>query len=371
MANEESTLDPKAIGIEASWGFGYGDAQAVILRRQDVRQVLIDNGVDWDRATELVPEFGSDDALKRALRYSPKKKHLTIKEFARPNKGTPRAIGIYVRNAGVTGGEAGDGWDCAARVRWDAASSSIVCLPPEGETKFPHLEAQQIGLHMADMSNNTMLNVMNVDLSMALTDVGYRMGWISRRRNSGGVYFLPADTDEERANAERFASILRGLAGLTDHKQRSHQFIPQVHELFPSPMTMSSWQGSAEDAFAAEVEKLQKDLESMSTGGTMRESTKMARAAQADEIIAKAERYRQFLGDNVEKIAGQLQTIQAAFAKSIARTADEAAAALAGVEEVAAATRPVKAPKRPTAPKVAPRRPARRVVVTDDDLFTA
>jgi len=224
---------------------------------------------------------------------------------------------------------------------------------------------------MADMSNNTMLNVMNVDLSMALTDVGYRMGWISRRRNSGGVYFLPADTDEERANAERFASILRGLAGLTDHKQRSHQFIPQVHELFPSPMTMSSWQGSAEDAFAAEVEKLQKDLESMSTGGTMRESTKMARAAQADEIIAKAERYRQFLGDNVEKIAGQLQTIQAAFAKSIARTADEAAAALAGVEEVAAATRPVKAPKRPTAPKVAPRRPARRVVVTDDDLFTA
>ncbi|MHA1569044.1 MAG: hypothetical protein ACTSXZ_06205 [Alphaproteobacteria bacterium] len=358
-------IDAKAIGIEASWAFGFGDADAVIMSRQLVRDILDNHGIgDTD---ELIPSFGSDDALKRALRYAPKKKAMTVKEFARPNKGTPRAVGVYIRVG--RDGEAGDGWQCAARVRWDGDTSTIVCLPPEGETQYPSTDAWKVAKDMADMANMTMMNVMNVDLSTALTSIGYRFGWISRRRNSGGVYFLPTDTDTGRDNAERFASILRALAAYTDGAPRESQFIPQVHELFPSPMTMQSWQGSAQDAFAADVEKLQKELDRMASDGKMRDTTKQERAAQADEIIAKAKSYRKFLGDSVEAISTQLATIQKAFIDAIGANLDDAAAALDAVDAVAEAT--VAAPI-PIIPEPAPApRQGRHVVISDDDLFVA
>jgi len=307
----ENMIDPKAVGVETSWSFGYGDAEAVCIDRQSVRDVFEANGVTPKIAASLVPTLDSNAAIKRALRYAPKKKHLAIKELARPNNNAVRVVGIYVRDARQ--GEAGDGWRMAARVRFDGHAHAIVCLPPEGAATFGSAEAKSIGEAMAAMANNVMANVMNVDISDALCDLGHARGWITRRRNSGGVYFLPTHTERAKGTAEAFVKILFGLAALTDHLPRRRQFIPQCHDLFPSPMTMSSWSGSAQDNFEADITKLQGELDRMAADGKMRDTTKAERAAQADAIIAKAENYRVFLGAAVDTIGTRLDTIKAAF----------------------------------------------------------
>lgn len=110
-----SHIDSDAIGVEVSWGFGFGDALAVTLRRYDVAEALVRHGFD----PNLVDEMTEDMALRKAQHtVKGRSKEIVIQELRRPNKDTPRAFGVYK----VTGkeGESGDDVTMGARVRCGA-----------------------------------------------------------------------------------------------------------------------------------------------------------------------------------------------------------------------------------------------------------
>lgn len=350
-------IDPEAIGVEVSWSFGNGDADAVQIDRAAVRVLLR----QLDFAESYLPDIGEDEALKRALRYAPSRRDVAVKEFARPRKDTPRSLGVYVRNA--EDGEAGDTWSCEARVRWSdvAGKRYVLALAPEGRHTITHPRAHNIAHDMASLANLAVTHAANIDISLMLCDIGRDLGWINRRRYAGGVYYLPADTDRSEERAERFVRLLHGLQRLTPGDPK-HRFDPQAHDLFPSPMTLQSWSASAEQHFRADLEHLQKELQRMVDDGNMRDKTKQARADEADALIAKADGYRLLLGAAVDQLTASLQQVKSQFAVAIGKTAEEAKVA---VDQAMAAFEQIDRSPEP-APK--PRRRGRHV--SADELFS-
>jgi hypothetical protein len=141
-------------------------------------------------------------------------------------------------------------------------------------------------------------------------------------------------------DAERFVGVLKGLEKLTETRPRSRQFIPQIQEVYPKPLTMDSWAGSTEDAFQGEIDRLVKELERMQEDGNMREKTINARASECDAIMEKAERYRSFLTGKVEKIAESLTDLRSKFMHGL----DEDVAAIGNaLDDMEATTKAAKA----------------------------
>ena len=333
-------IDSSAIGVEVSWSFGYGDADAVTLPRAKVRDLLAECGFD----PELVVDYTEDMALRKAQRaVKGRSKTLVIQELRRPNKDTPRAFGVYK----VIGkeGERGDDVRMGARVRCGA--NEVVCLPPEGESVFTDTQCEAVGREIARLANSLLDNVVNRDISDMLVAIGWaRLGWISRRRNSGGVYFVPTSDA-----AESFIRVLQGLQRMSEaHAEprrrpgqdaRMYYFIPQVMEVYPKPLTMSMWSDSAKDQYSAQMEKLAADLRAMQDDDKMRDTTIAARADECDRLMDLAEKHRMFLEGVADTITVELTKVRDAFRAKLEANAEKARSAFAAIE---ASTGP--APKR-------------------------
>lgn len=356
-------IDSQAIGVEVSWSFGYGNAEAVTLPRAKVRELLQECGFD----TDLVADYSEDIALRKAQRaVKGRSKTLVIQELRRPNKDTPRAFGVYK----VIGkeGERGDDVRMGARVRCGARQ--IVCLPPEGETVFTDTECEAVGNEIARIGNSLLDNVVNRDISDMLVAIGWaRLGWISRRRNSGGVYFVPTSDD-----AERFIRLLQGLESMSHahasprrrpgQDERMYHFIPQVMEVYPKPLTMSMWSSSAKDQYAAQMDKLAADLKAMQADDKMRDKTIQARADECDRLMKLAESHRMFLEGVTDTITTELAKVRDAFKRKLD---DNAAKASAAFDAIDASTPP--APRRKRTRKAEDAEP-NLDAMSADDLFS-
>lgn len=328
-------IDKSAMGVEVSWSFGNGDAEAVDLPRADVLDIFSDHG--FDVTNELAMTV--DGAIRRAARYVRQDRHLVVRELAKPNKTTPRAYGVYKRIARE--GESGDDWECHARVKVEG--QSVVCLPPEQYSHQLDLEVVKIGEGMATMARKCLDRVMNVDISQALTAAGSAGGWISRRRNAGGVYFIVRSKQ-----AEAFVGVLQALAAETDRLPRWRRFAPQIQEVYPKPLTMASWTESALDAFAADVASLKTQLGQMFTDGTMRDRTIEARAAECDALVAKAERYQLLLAGALPSITESLKQIKEAFTSALVSGIESASREFEAFEDIDAEFELIEAGGKPS-----------------------
>jgi hypothetical protein len=319
----ETLIDTDAIGVEVSWSFGGGTADAVKVPRGRVNEALCQRGFD------SLPDKDESDALKHAARISrPGRAHI-VRELARPNKDTPIAIGVY--RVDEVEGEGGDEVGCGARVRFE--NGSAVCLAPEGKLADPG--CMDIGQRIAVTANELAHTAYNKDLSDHLLSVGYRLNWISRRQNKGGVYFLLARQNTvESARAERFVALLRDLSNISRATRNSERFNCEAIEVYPKPLANETITGAAKSSFQAEVDRLAKELDRMLTAGNMRESTAGKRADECDEIIQRAEQYREWLKESTDVLAGRLTTIRDRFRSAFDKAAEGAQQELAAIDQI-------------------------------------
>jgi len=333
METNTHLIDRSAVGIEVSWSFGAGDADAVKLPRAAVSELMTDLGY---RVPDAIGSKDESDALKHALRITRKGAGFILRELERPNKDTPIAVGVY-RVTGVDG-ERGDAVECGARVRFE--SGRAVCLAPEGAAGDP--DCLRIGQRTAEIANELADTAYNKDLSNALLDLGGSLNWISRRANKGGVYFILARKDtHESATAERFVKLLHGLRDLSRRTAGSEPFRAEIIEVFPRPLANATIAEAATESFTAEVARLSADLDRMIQGGVMRESTMAARAEECDRVIARAEQYRVWMKEHVDTIGQKLAAIRDRFQAALNKAGD-AVQALDDIDKaVASATAPL------------------------------
>lgn len=352
-------IDNSAIGIEVSWSFGFGDAEAVSLPRADVRAAITSNGFSG----KLIEDLAPNTALRKGLLLvKGRSKTIVIQELRRPNKDTPMSVGIYQVQPET--GESGDNVVCGARVR--VQGDAIEALPPEGRDWIP--ECETVANELARMANNLLTNVVNRDISDALTSIGWEHAWITRRRNSGGVYFMPSGP-----SAERFVSLLQDIQALTAGSARQYQFVPQIMEVYAKPLTLSMWSHSARDQYDAQVDELVVQLKKVSADST-RESTLEKRADDCDRLIAQAESHRLFLQEHVEVLSVELRRVQAEFRKKLEEARGEAQKAFDAVDAATPKTTRKAAPAAPVAPAKAIPTRVRKIKpieqLSTDELFS-
>ncbi len=326
-------IDPDAIGVELSWSFGDGDAESVTMPRTTLAELLTKHGFD----PELVGDMSEDLALRKACHtVKGRSKTIVIQELRRPNKDTPRAFGIYKVIAKE--GESGDNVRMGARVR--CAAKHVVCLPPEdeGQHVFRDVDCERVGNELARIANSLIDNVINWGISEVLVHIGWHsLGWISRRRNSGGVYFV--NTCDE---TERFVALLQDIALRSEERAvdkiipQNYHFIPEVMEVYPKPLTMGMWKHSAQAQYEQQTEQLLKDLHKMQgkDGDKMRESTVQARADECDRLIKLAETHRMFLAGAVTDITQALQEVRDGFQQRIDNNVSDAVVAFDVIDKI-------------------------------------
>lgn len=328
----KTLIDPAAIGVELSWSFGDGDAEAVTMPRETLRVLLAKHGF----APELVGEMSEDLALRKAAHtVKGRSKTIVVQELRRPNKDTPRAYGVY-RVVGHVG-ERGDDMIMGARVRCEG--QHVLCLPPSGDACFADHDCQRVGSELARIANSLIHNVINWGISDVVVNIGrVLLGWISRRRNSGGVYF--ASTNDV---TERFVALLQGIetesqtiaARPGEHNPDDHRFVPEIMEVYPKPLAMDMWKSSAKAQYEQQTQQLLNDLHKMQgkDGDKMRENTVATRAAECDRLISLAEGHRLFLESAVYGITAALAEIREGFQKRIDDNKDEAKAAFDAIDK--------------------------------------
>lgn len=331
-----ATIDTDAMGVELSWAFGNSDNEAVTIPRPVVGAILVANSFSTDYLSELTPS----DALKRAAELAPNRKALSVKELARPNSDSPRVFGIYCRVA--VPGERGDTWVMGARVR--AVGDEIVAMPPEGAADML-MAARPAAETMERQANALLTNVFNQDIGMMLTSIGRDQGWISRRRNSGGVYYM-----QTGARAEAFVALLLDLKAETASHHISRQFIPEIIEVFPRPLTQATIADAATHHFEAKITTLVDQLRKAADNGKMREGTMDKRVAEIDALMVQAEEYRTILDQGATELRSRLNDVRTHYRTAIAGGCEALESELAAFDAIAPP-----APKAtPTPAKVAP-----------------
>jgi hypothetical protein len=321
------------IGVEVSWSFGSGEHDAVKVPREDLEAVFNAEG-----AGACVEYLNVVDVLKRSINRTPTRKGMVIKPFARPNRDTPLSFGIYERVG--TGGESGDTFVCRARVR--AEKRGVIALPPEGEAVYASAEWQAIALDIEGRANQALTTACNEDISSALCDLGWRMGWLSRRRNQGGVYFILAQ------HCDRFVRVLDAIERLTADAHPNARFVPSVIEQYAAPRTMATWNDRARQTFEQEIATLAGELKRAREDGNVREKTLHKRFAACEDLMLKAEGYRLFLAEQTDALVGELGKLRDDFQRALDGELAEAGVLLEEATQVA------EAPPRPAVPKAPP-----------------
>lgn len=326
-------IDPQAMGADFCWSFGDGDARACMLPRRDVRAVFSENGFDGN----LIEEMDASEALKRAFYIVSKGKNIIIKQMEKHDRDSARVFGVYL----VTpkDGESGDDITCGARVRVDTSTTAI-CLAPADCDEIPG--CMNVGQAMVDIVDQLVVNVFNRDISQALLAVGAKLGWLGRRQNKGGVYYL------NRRSAERFARLLKSLQRMSLH---GDGFTPSITEQYNRPLTVSTWTDAAQFHYASKVDGLVRDLDRLFTDGKMKDRTIEARRDECDAILTEAKQYKQFMVGKISPLADRLAAIQDAFSKALAEDNTVIEADLRAIEKMigkAPTRKPVPVPVAPT-----------------------
>lgn len=338
MSNDKQCISADAMGIEVSWSFGYGSADDVQMPRELLERTCSRHGFAGVSQEPLTPI----KALKRAVQLAPKRESHAIKQLARPNKDTPAAMGVYMRNAQE--GEGGDEWTMGARVR--VAGDELVALPPEGEQHM-HTGAEAIATDLAHTGNALINTAFNVDISVALVDIGNRCGWINRRRNSGGVYYL-----QSGSKAEQFVQLLRTLGAHTASLHPSHQFIPEIVEVFPRPLSQATISDAAGHHFETKIDSLLKQLKQAADDGKMRSGTMEKRADEIDALMKQAADFQALLDDAGADIKARLRQLKRVFTTGIQSGVEALGEAFAFVDGVPQQAVPVSEPAPEPTPVV-------------------
>lgn len=308
MTKSRSLIDAAAIGVEVSWAFGDGNADAVKISRVRVAEALTAGG--FDPALHF-PDKTEAEILRQTTRMASSPRGILVREMGRPNKDTPIAIGIYRRNS--ERGEAGDEWECGARVR--IQQGEAVCLPPEGAQFID--ECFCIGDVMVRQAEELKTTAYNGDISLMLTSVGKSLNWVSRRPNGGGVYFLLTDRSHLTDRAERFVSLLKNLESFTDGLPISRRFRPQAIEVFSRPLAEAALSQAARTVFEADVKSLVKDLQQLKDAGKMHTSTMRKRATECDDVMRRAEEYKAYLAEMFDDLSRELTNVRNQFVMAI------------------------------------------------------
>lgn len=345
-------IDKQAMGADFCWSFGDGDARACMLPREDVRAVFVENGFD----PSLIEDMDAAEAIRRAEKVVAKSKHIKIIQMDRPDKDTPRAFGIY--QVTPVEGESGDDIVCGARVRVQSGTSAI-CLPPASSDEIE--ACMDVGNAMVTIVAELCDNVFNRDVSQALLTIGNQMGWLSRRRNKGGCYYL------NLRNAERFAKLLKALERMTSANDRASQFIPHITEQYDKPLTVASWSGAAQDHYAAKVEGLVHNLDRLFVDGKMRDGTIAKHRDECDDLLREAKSYSQFMRGHLVPLEAHLRAIQGAFRKALAEGNETIETDLREIEKLVGIgiTKKVE----PVMPKVTKKAKAKKLKAEDFDVF--
>lgn len=331
-----AVIDRDAMGVELSWAFGYGNAEDVTIPRTVIEAILASNGF----LTTCLETLDPSDALKRAAKLAPSSKGISVKELARPNSDSPRVYGIYTR--GTVEGESGDTWTMGARVR--AVGDEVVSLPPEGKDGMLSIAAAGVAQTMERQANELLRNAFNQDISCVLVSIGQGLGWISRRRNSGGVYYMPSG-----ANAERFVKLLLDIQAETASHHASRQFVPEILEVFPRPLTQATIADAATHHFEVKINTLVDQLRAAADTGKMRESTMGKRVDEIDALIVQAEEYRSILAEGATELKARLDETRRFFMRGLAGGCDALSKEFAAFDRIAPpAPKAVPAPAAPT-----------------------
>jgi hypothetical protein len=303
---EERELSGDAfLGVEVSWSFGNGKADAVKVDRKKVAEIFERNGYNFEDIT-------IEKAMMRARRMVSERQGVVVKKMITP-KGTPLAFGIYKQTKGDE--TTGDKFELMARVRV-AQGVRAVARPPEGRIDYPAGNWKNLAETFAQRANDMIDFTTNKDISDALLEAGWSQYWLNRRRVKGGVYFLPVSA------CEGFVNILDELEALTAHFHRSRRFFPQVTEMFARPRTLKTWGDAAVDDFETDVKRLVDDLEKIAAEG-MRGASIERRADECDALMKKAERYSMFLSDATDGVLTNLGKLKQAFGVALDKKSDE------------------------------------------------
>ena len=162
------------------------------FRRSLVRAVFEAHGFGMHLPAEPKPEA----QLKRAAREGRTPKGYITRPFVSPNPDTPMAIHVTK----VSGsGEAGDEYDCQARVRiahrqdpvTGEATPFAVAKPPEGQTEFADSTARERAIWIANHCNVLLHEAQNKDIGLWIRSVFSGVG-AAQALGGGNNYWVPA-----------------------------------------------------------------------------------------------------------------------------------------------------------------------------------
>lgn len=288
------------VGDLISWDFG---DNAFSVPRARVREVFERFG--FHDCVEAVDEIDPGTALGWTLRSGAgvkKGRGIVIDALDAHRKDTPAAVAIYRKE--TKQGESGDDWVGGARVRIDPTSNRAVALPLEGQSWSDERTAK-IAEQVAERANEFIVNVMNTELSLALTAAGRQILWAPFRRKKGGAWFVYADN----------AAVFRGLL---DELEKFGGFEPTIEPQFVDGegRVERNVKRASEYTLEKELVRLKTDLDKAQKDG-MRPSALERRVAECDELLARADLYKSMLREAADGIAKRIDGLKKNFAQEL------------------------------------------------------
>jgi hypothetical protein len=282
------------------------DATALRIQRTELGELFETHG-----HTDLIPAtIEPSVALSRAA-GKPLPKGLMTKAFGKPKKDTSYAVGVYVLVP--KDGEAGDAFQCGARVRIE--NGSAVALPPEGEA--PVSECLEVAERIAKDANELIHYAETTDVTAAVVSVitGPYRGIAMRRR--GGVYFVRPEFSAP------WQALALGLA--------KYGFKDLSYPMAGDGRSQKAAAHMVRHSLEQELADLRKQLSELDSGtrGT-RDSTVEKRVADCEALVSKAELYESILGDWLGEVRSGIDRVKGAFERREKLEADDLFAPLVG-----------------------------------------
>lgn len=276
----------RAIDGGASWlgDLVSYDAERIQIPRADLRAIFDVFGF----AEHVIDAMDPKTALSRAAR-KPLPAQIIIEVFAKPNKDTPHALGVYLKRP--RDGESGDEIVCGARVRVER--DTVRAMPPEHGPAIG--ECLEIAQRIAGDANHLIHFAETTDVSAAVISVitGPMMGIAMRKR--GGFYFIrPSESATWLALCDKLAQYnFFGLSCPMAGDDRSRHMA----------------QHNVRGAFESDLAELRKQLSEVDE--KTRDSTIDRRLHECTALVSKAELYEEILGgwlDTLRTDAAKLKT---------------------------------------------------------------
>lgn len=289
------------------------------------------------------------DAIMRA-RGTDGQRGVKVVPFKQPEKDTPASLGFYWHEGKAH--EVGDEFPCGARVRAENGKA-VACEPANGPD--PRLNEEQVqkcraaAEFVAKRANELMNAVDSNELSTAMCAAGSASGWVTYRRNLGGLWFIYEDGSNRRANFRSLVNAVEKLCG--------GSFVPTVNALIVDEdgINMSTAHRAMGWALEDELQDLVKKLEA-ARKPTTRTSTIEERIGECQALIIRANIFRSMLEDKADTVADKVRKLKDEFGALLDPTSSNAfnqIDSLLAKQSAAPAPAPAPAPKR-TKTKPAP-----------------